>query len=71
MCSRAGIQFAGSHLQEVQKALKHPTSNLGFILEQGTKRAKRIVGLSTVNSLSGYFHPNLQNSASLVSKSVN
>jgi len=65
-----GIQYAGGHLKELQKAIKNPTSNFGFILGEGTKRAKRIVGLSTMPSINDRVHPNLIPCAEMLTKSV-
>lgn len=60
-----GIQFAGSHLKELQKAFKNPTANLGLILEEVTKRALSTVGFSSAPSLSHLVHPKLSNAANL------
>ena len=64
-----GIQFAGSHLKELQKAFRHPTANLGLIAEEVSKRATRAVGLGTP-SMSHLVHPDLAESAALCAKSV-
>ena len=63
-----GIQFAGSHLKELQKAFKNPTANLGLIFEEATKRATRAVGLSSPPDFSHLVHPNLADSAALCAK---
>jgi len=60
-----GIQFAGSHLKELQKAFKNPTANLGLILEEVTKRALSTVGFSSAPSLTHLVHPKLSNAANL------
>lgn len=39
-----GIQYAGSHLKELQKALKYPAANLGLIFKEGSRRAIRSIG---------------------------
>ncbi|XP_035210229.1 very long-chain specific acyl-CoA dehydrogenase, mitochondrial-like, partial [Stegodyphus dumicola] len=65
-----GLQHAGGHLKELQKALKNPTSNLGLILDEGAKRVKRVVGLSSPPSLNDYIHPNFSSSGILLSKCV-
>uniref|UniRef100_A0A646QHH3 Very long-chain specific acyl-CoA dehydrogenase, mitochondrial n=1 Tax=Hemiscolopendra marginata TaxID=943146 RepID=A0A646QHH3_9MYRI len=65
-----GIQKAGSHLKELQKALKNPAANFGIILDEGAKRARRIVGLGGTVSLSEHVHPNLNEPASLAAKSI-
>ncbi|XP_068626379.1 very long-chain specific acyl-CoA dehydrogenase, mitochondrial [Battus philenor] len=41
-----GIQFAGSHLQELQRAFKNPAANLGLIFSEAGRRAGRAVGLT-------------------------
>lgn len=62
-----GIQYAGSHLKELQKAFYNPTANLGLIFEEATKRATRAIGLSTPN-FGHLVHPSLQESAMLCAK---
>ncbi|XP_066603388.1 very long-chain specific acyl-CoA dehydrogenase, mitochondrial [Prorops nasuta] len=64
-----GIQYAGSHLKELQKAFKNPTANLGLIVEEATKRASRAIGL-TSTSFDHLVHPNLSDSAVLCAKSI-
>lgn len=63
-----GLQHAGGHLKELQNALKNPAANLGLIFDEGAKRVKRAVGLSSGISLAGNVHPNLGSSAALASK---
>ncbi|XP_045780670.1 very long-chain specific acyl-CoA dehydrogenase, mitochondrial isoform X2 [Maniola jurtina] len=41
-----GIQFAGSQLQELQRAFKRPTAHLGLIFSEAGRRATRAVGLA-------------------------
>ncbi|XP_022162459.1 very long-chain specific acyl-CoA dehydrogenase, mitochondrial [Myzus persicae] len=65
-----GIQFAGSHLKELQKAFKNPTANLGLILGEVTKRALSSVGFSSAPSLSHLVHPKLSDAANLAGQSV-
>ncbi|XP_067008647.2 very long-chain specific acyl-CoA dehydrogenase, mitochondrial [Anabrus simplex] len=65
-----GIQYAGAHLRELQKAFKNPSANLGLIFGEATKRAFRSVGLGSVPSLGPHVHPNLASSAGLASKSI-
>uniref|UniRef100_A0A0K8SGI3 Uncharacterized protein n=1 Tax=Lygus hesperus TaxID=30085 RepID=A0A0K8SGI3_LYGHE len=65
-----GIQFAGSHLRELQKAFKQPTAHLSLILEEVTKRGLRTVGLGGTPNLSNHVHPSLTPSAALAAKSV-
>ncbi|KAL0116630.1 hypothetical protein PUN28_009934 [Cardiocondyla obscurior] len=68
--SLTGIQYAGSHLKELQKAFKNPTANLGLIFEEATKRATRAIGLKSPPTFGNLVHPKLAESAALCSKSV-
>jgi very long chain acyl-CoA dehydrogenase len=63
-----GIQYAGSHLKELQRAFKNPAANLGIIFSEAGKRAFRSVGLGSSPSLAEHVHPNLSSSAALVGK---
>lgn len=63
-----GIQHAGSHLGELQKAFRNPTANLGLILEEATKRATRVIGLGRTPSFTHLVHPSLQESAASCAK---
>ncbi|KAF7995936.1 hypothetical protein HCN44_007043 [Aphidius gifuensis] len=65
-----GIQYAESHLEELQKAFKNPAENLSLIFGEAAKRATKAVGLSTPPNFSHLVHPNLSDSAGLVGKSV-
>merc|ERR1711988_789421 len=65
-----GIQFAGGHLRELQKAVQDPISNFGVVLGEVSKRAKGGLGLGPGNSLAHKVHPNLSESAALVVKSI-
>lgn len=65
-----GLQYAGGHLKELQKAMKNPASNLGLILDEGTKRMKRVVGLSNESFLTPHVHSDLEESASKVNKTI-
>lgn len=40
-----GIQYAGGHLKELQKAFKNPAANLGLIFQEGSRRAFRSIGI--------------------------
>ncbi|KAM7359248.1 very long-chain specific acyl-CoA dehydrogenase, mitochondrial-like [Cochliomyia hominivorax] len=40
-----GIQYAGSHLKELQKAFKNPAANLGLIFKEASRRAASTVGI--------------------------
>lgn len=63
-----GIQYAGGHLKELQKAFKNPTANLGLIFEEAAKRATRAVGLSSLPNFTHLVHPSLSDSAALCAK---
>lgn len=65
-----GSQYAGGHLKELQKAMMNPVGNLGMIMEFGTKKMKRAVGLSSGPSLDHYVSPKLKDSAALLSRSM-
>lgn len=58
-----GIQYAGSHLKELQKAFKNPTANVGLIFGEATKRATRAIGLSSSPTFAHLAHPSLAESA--------
>lgn len=63
----AGLQYAGGHLRELQQALKNPAANMGLILGEGTKRAKRAIGFTNGGTIEG-IHPNLSESAQLLGR---
>merc|ERR1719357_298342 len=65
-----GIQYAGGHLRELQKAISHPISNFGVVLGEVAKRGKGMAGLGSGNSLAEHVHPNLSESAALTCKAV-
>jgi len=65
-----GLQYAGGHLKELQRAMNNPVANLGMIFGEGTKRFARTVGLSSGPSLAEYVNPQLRDNAALVSKSI-
>merc|ERR1719365_329016 len=65
-----GIQYAGGHLRELQKAVKAPISNFGVVLGEVSKRAKGGLGLGSGQTLADKVHPNLNDSAELVVKSI-
>merc|ERR1719432_527847 len=65
-----GLQHAGGHLKQLQKAMKNPTANVSVIFGEAAKRAKRSVGLSNNNALAGVVHPNLAEQGALTSKAI-
>ncbi|XP_059050560.1 very long-chain specific acyl-CoA dehydrogenase, mitochondrial [Achroia grisella] len=58
-----GIQFAGSHLQELQRAFKNPTANLGLIFSEAGRRATAAVGLARGPDLAPHVAPALRPAA--------
>uniref|UniRef100_A0A8C3ALJ3 Very long-chain specific acyl-CoA dehydrogenase, mitochondrial n=1 Tax=Cyclopterus lumpus TaxID=8103 RepID=A0A8C3ALJ3_CYCLU len=60
-----GFQNAGNQLKSLQKAMKNPIGNAGFLAGEITKRAKRKAGLSTGLTLQGTVHPELAQSGEL------
>merc|ERR1719499_439773 len=65
-----GIQYAGGHLRELQKAVKDPISNFGVVLGEVAKRSKTAVGIGSGNLLAGQVHPNLVDPAAQICKNV-
>lgn len=65
-----GIQYAGSHLKELQKAFKNPAANLGLIFEEATKRATRAIGLASTINFSHLVHLSLQENAVSCAKNM-
>ncbi|KAL6255144.1 hypothetical protein P5V15_013477 [Pogonomyrmex californicus] len=68
--SLTGIQYAGSHLKELQKAFKNPATNMGMIFEEATKRATRAIGLKSPPTFGNLVHPKLAESAALCSACI-
>lgn len=64
-----GIQYAGSHLKEVQKAFQNPAANLGLIFKEASKRAGSYIGLGGVD-MTGLVEPSLKESAKLCGESI-
>merc|ERR1711876_106977 len=46
-----GIQYAGGHLRELQKAVASPISNFGVVLGEVAKRGKGAIGMPSSNML--------------------
>merc|ERR1719198_1512546 len=55
----SGIQYAGGHLRELQKAIKNPIGNFGIVVGEVSKRAGHAVGLASGNHLAPHVHNNL------------
>uniref|UniRef100_A0AAG5DDA9 Very long-chain specific acyl-CoA dehydrogenase, mitochondrial n=1 Tax=Anopheles atroparvus TaxID=41427 RepID=A0AAG5DDA9_ANOAO len=64
-----GIQYAGSHLKELQRAFKNPTANLGLIFKEGSRRAVRSIGYGGTD-LSSFVADPLKESATLCADSI-
>ncbi|KAL4220387.1 hypothetical protein ACF0H5_020790 [Mactra antiquata] len=67
-----GIQYAGKHLKDVQKALKNPIGNIGTVVGFAGKMAKRKLGASTGVDLhnDSNVNPELQDAAKKASKAI-
>ncbi|KAK3923733.1 Very long-chain specific acyl-CoA dehydrogenase, mitochondrial [Frankliniella fusca] len=65
-----GIQFAGAHLKELQRAFKNPAANLGLLLGEARRRAIASVGLDSGPDMTKYVHPELKPCAEQASKCV-
>lgn len=57
------MQYAGSHLQELQRAFKNPTANLGLIFSEAGRRAGAAVGLARGLDLAPMVAPSLAGAA--------
>merc|ERR1719192_415388 len=66
----SGIQYAGGHRRELQKAIKSPIGNFGIVMGEVSKRAKGGLGFGPANVLAEKVHPNLVDSAALVCKAT-
>merc|ERR550517_738652 len=66
----SGIQHAGGHLHELQKAIKNPIGNFGIVMGEVSKRARHAVGLASGSHLAPHVHNNLVQSAALTCKGV-
>ncbi|XP_070504444.1 very long-chain specific acyl-CoA dehydrogenase, mitochondrial-like isoform X1 [Chironomus tepperi] len=60
-----GMQYAGNHLKQVQKALKNPAMNLGLIFKEVSKK----YGFGGVD-MTTLVHPSLNSSAKLCGESI-
>merc|ERR1719330_1727129 len=65
-----GIQYAGGHLRELQKAVQNPIANFGVVLGEVSSRARGVVGIGSGNLLADSVHPNLVGSADLACKAT-
>ncbi|KAH8418227.1 hypothetical protein KR222_005866, partial [Zaprionus bogoriensis] len=55
----SGIQYAGNHLKELQRAIRNPAANLGFIFREASRRATTTIGLGGTD-LSAHVVPELK-----------
>lgn len=65
----SGIQYAGAHLKELQRAFKNPAANLGLIFKEVSNRAYLKVGLGG-SDLSAFVDPSLRESSKLCAQSI-
>lgn len=63
-----GMQYVGSHLRELQNAVK--SFNLNAIVGEGSKRLRRNIGMSSGPNINEFIHPSLHPSGLLLSKSI-
>lgn len=64
-----GIQYAGSHLKELQRAFQNPAANLGLIFKEASKRASTYIGLGGVD-MTNFVAPPLKDSAKLCGENI-
>lgn len=64
-----GIQYAGSHLKELQRAFKNPAANLGLIVKESSKRAIRTLGYGGID-MTSLVHPKLAEPSKLCAQSI-
>lgn len=64
-----GIQYAGSHLKELQKAFQNPAANLGLIFKEASKRASTYIGMGGAD-MTSLVEPSLKESAKLCSENI-
>jgi very long chain acyl-CoA dehydrogenase len=63
-----GMQYAGGHLRELQKALKNPVGNFGLVLNEGMTRGLRQIGVRVGSpSFADKAHAKVKDSAELAS----
>lgn len=68
--SLTGLQYTGSNLKELQRAMKNPVGNLGMIFDQGTKRVFRAVGIQSGPGLAEHSAAELRPAADQVTKAI-
>jgi len=65
-----GLQGAGKHLRGIQKSLANPLSNVSLLMDQGSLRAKRAMGLNVGPNVENLIHPELKPQAELLSRAI-
>jgi len=66
-----GMQYAGAHLRELQKAMKSPGTNLGLVFSEASKRLFKSAGAgSSSKALVPFVHPSMSDQAALCSQAV-
>ncbi|CAF1417097.1 unnamed protein product [Rotaria magnacalcarata] len=63
-----GLQYVGTHLRELQNAVK--SFNLNAIVGEGSKRLRRNIGMSSGPNINEFIHPSLHPCGLLLSKSI-
>jgi very long chain acyl-CoA dehydrogenase len=63
-----GLQYVGSHLRELQNAVK--SLNFNIIVGEGSKRLRRGIGMTTGPNINEHLHSSLHPSGILLSKSI-
>jgi very long chain acyl-CoA dehydrogenase len=63
-----GLQYVGSHLRELQKAVKN--FNFNVIVNESSKRLRRGIGISSGLNINEHIHSSLHSSGLLLSKSI-
>jgi very long chain acyl-CoA dehydrogenase len=63
-----GLQYVGSHLRELQKAVKN--FNFNIIMGESSKRIRRGMGMSAGPNVNEHLHSSLHASGLLLSKSI-
>ncbi|XP_053691788.1 very long-chain specific acyl-CoA dehydrogenase, mitochondrial-like [Sabethes cyaneus] len=64
-----GIQYAGSHMRELQAAFKNPAANLGLIFKEGSRRVARSIGVGRVD-IGPFVAEPLRDSGKLCAESI-
>ncbi|CAF3304852.1 unnamed protein product [Rotaria socialis] len=63
-----GLQYVGTHLRELQNAVK--SFNFNAIVGEGSKRLRRNIGMSSGPNINEFIHPSLHPCGLLLSKSI-